>query len=404
MILRLAWRNLWRQPRRTILSLLSIAFAMGVMVWLLGLQQGVYGQLENNFMHIVEGYAQLQPPGYADDPVIDRTVSRPETVEKQIEALGLIAGPRGASYALLSGGTLSRGAALLGVLPSAEERLSAIPAGIVTGRYLQDGDGPSIVLGALLAENLHVKVGDSVTFLSTARDGTIAADTLSLVGTFKTGIAEVDRQFAEMPLARFQADFALGEDVSVIAIGGADLHAVERKLPALRRLAQASGAVVRAWFELEPGLQQAIHLDAAISLFWYVTLLAVVTFIILNTLLMMVLERTREFGMVLALGVRSGLLGRVVWLELVILVALSAGLGMSCGAAVVLWQSVHGFSLAGGDAVFRQWGLSGEMYPALNPVSLFTGPLVIGASVMLAGLVPYLRIRKLEPVAAMRAV
>lgn len=404
MILRLAWRNLWRQPRRTILSLLSIAFAMGVMVWLLGLQQGVYGQMESNFMRIVQGYAQIQPRGYADDPDIDKTVPRPGALARRIGTLGLTASPRGSGYAILSSGTRSRGAMLLGVVPAAEARLSAIPTAVHEGRYLRDDDGAAIVIGKSLADNLHVQVGQPLTLLSTAKDGSVAADVLTVVGVFATGIGEIDRQFAELPLSRFQATFALGGDASLIAIGGPSLKAVDRRLPALRKLARAAGLDAQAWYELEPGLQQAIHLDASISVFWYATLLLVVVFIILNALLMAVLERTREFGMVLALGARHGLLGRVVWLELVLLVAMSAALGMSGGSAVVLWQAGHGFALPGGDALFRNRGLSGKMYPALNAFSLLTGPAAIGTSVMLSGLFPYLRIRRLEPVSAMRAV
>lgn len=404
MILRLAWRNLWRQPRRTILSLLSIAFTMAVTVWMLGLQQGVYSHLENNYMHILHGYAQIQPRGYADDPVIERSIDQPEELQQKIAALGFTAAPRASTYAILSTQKLSRGAALLGVVPAAETGLSAIPAGIVEGRYLNNSDRNAVVLGALLARILHVGVGGSITFLATARDGTIAADRLTVVGIFKSGIAELDRQFAEMPLPLFQQDFALGNAVNFIAIGGDSLDSVNRKLPELQQLATQAGLVAKAWYELEPGLHQAIHLDATISTFWYAMLLIVVTFIILNTLLMTVLERTREFGMVLAVGARRSLLGRIVWVELMILVLLSALIGMSAGAAVVLWQSLHGLVLPGSEAIFRQWGMSGVLHPTLTPFSLFTGPGLITAAVMCAGLFPYLRIRKLEPVPAMRAV
>ena len=172
MILRLAWRNLWRQPRRTILSLLSIAFTMGVTVWMLGLQQGVYGHLENNYMHILHGYAQIQPRGYADDPVIERNIEQPQALQQKIAGLGLTTAPRASTYAILSTQKLSRGAALLGVVPASERKLSAIPAGIVKGRYLDSDDRNAVVLGSLLARNLHVTVGESITFLSTARDGT----------------------------------------------------------------------------------------------------------------------------------------------------------------------------------------------------------------------------------------
>lgn len=403
MILRLAWRNLWRQPRRTVLSLLSIGFAALVTVWLLALQQGVYATMKGNVLRLFDGFAQVQPPGYAASPDIRKTVSDPDRLVRRIEALGLTATPRASGYAIVSGPKASLGAEVAGVEPAGEVRLSSIPATIRSGRYLHPGDNDAIVLGATLARNLHVTVGDRVTVLGSARDGSVAADALTVVGTFRSGVAGLDRQLAEMPLDRFRSDFALGGDANLIVAGGPSLDAVNSALPALRRIAGAAGLVVRDWGDLEPGLKDAIHLDASTSLLWYGTLIVVVVFIILNTLLMTVLERTREFGVLLALGMRHSLLGRTVWLELILLAALGLVVGMAGGAVLTGWLAVHGLTLPGGEAVFAQWGLPGRIYPQLTVFSLSAGPAAIGTGVVLIGAIPYRRIRRLQPVAAMQA-
>jgi ABC-type antimicrobial peptide transport system permease subunit len=159
---------------------------------------------------------------------------------------------------------------------------------------------------------------------------------------------------------------------------------------------------VRSWNELEPGLAAAIRLDASTSMLWYVSLVVVVV-LLLNTLLMSVLERTREFGVLLALGMRAGAVGRMLWLELLLLLGLGLAAGMALGGGLVAWYSVHGLALPGAEGVFAQWGLPSRMYPRLSAFSLLTGPAAIALATAVAGIFPYLRIRRLRPVTAMRA-
>jgi len=136
---------------------------------------------------------------------------------------------------------------------------------------------------------------------------------------------------------------------------------------------------------------------------WYVSLVVVVVVLLLNTLLMSVLERTREFGVLLALGMRDGAIGRMVWLELLLLLGIGLGAGMALGGGLAAWYGVHGLALPGAEGVFAQWGLPSRMTPQLSAFSLLTGPAAIALSTAVAGVFPYLRIRRLRPVSAMRA-
>lgn len=405
MLLAMAWRNLWRRPVRTWLSIASMAFASALLVFMLSFQLGSYATMKSNALKIFDGYAQIQPRGYADDPDVRKMIDRPQALLDEVMRVPGVtaAAPRATSYVILAKGETSYGAAIQGVDPALEAKVSSLAGTIRQGRYLRASDDDAIVMGDVLARNLGVKLGDRVTLLGSASDGGVAADSLRLVGLFHTSLGDLDRQVAEIPLARFQDDFAMGEAANVIAIVGADLGAINRKLDALRAIAQPHDLVVQDWGALQPGMKQAIQLDFSTGLLWYASLVVMVAFIILNTLLMSVLERTREFGMLLAIGMRSDKIGAVLWIELVLLAVLGNGLGVLIGGAASVWFEIHGIVFSGLEGLLAQWGLPGRLYPQVSLASTLSGPLAIVASIALGGLFPYWRIRRLEPVAAMRA-
>ncbi|WP_164871709.1 ABC transporter permease [Solirhodobacter olei] len=401
----MAWRNLWRQPMRTALSLLTMALAAALLVFMLSFQLGVYDTMKSNALRIFDGFARLQPPGYADDPDIRRTITDPEALAAKAEQMKGVtaAAPRATSYVILSNGERSYGAAIVGVSPARERQVSTLASTVHEGRYLKPGDTDVVVLGDALARNLKLKLGDKVTLLGSALDGTIAVDSLRLVGLFHTGIGDLDRQVAEMPLRRFQQGFAMGNTANTIALVGPSLGAVNDALPRLDRLAKANKLTIEDWGGLQPGLKQAITLDFSTSMLWYVSLVVVVVFIILNTLLMSVLERTREFGMLMAIGMRASLVGRMLWLELILLALIGTVAGVVLGGGLALWYGHAGIAVGAFEGLMAQWGLPGRLYPSLSATSALVGPAVIVVSVAVAGLIPMRRIRRLDPVKAMRA-
>ena len=403
MLLELAWRNIWRQTYRTALTLSSIALTCAITVFLLALQRGTYGIMEENALHVMDGFAQIQPRGYADDPDIRKTIGASDTLMQRLATLGVTATPRAASYAILTHGSRSDGAAVFGVDPQRELQVSSLGRLVKTGRYLHSEDSDDAVIGAGLARNLQLQVGQQFTLLGGARDGSVAADVLTVVGIFSSGSNELDRQVVEVPLKRFQATFSMDDRVNTIALATPTLTQMQSTLPGIRKVAGSRNLAVRDWTQLEPALHDAILLDASFSSLIYVTLIAVVVFILLNTLLMSVLERTREFGMLMAVGMHTAKVGAMVWIELLLLTGCGTLLGMSVGVAVTAWFAIHGIPVPSAEALFSQWHMPSSLQPRLDLTSATTGPLVIAASIVIAGLVPYLRVRRLRPVTAMRA-
>ncbi len=405
MLAALAWRNLWRRPQRTVLSLLSIAIAAALLVFVLSFQVGVYATMVQSTLRIFDGYAQFQPQGYAADPALDRTIARPERLVHEAIAIDGVAAaaPRVNGFAILANGERSYGAAVIGVDPESEAKISSIAATIRDGRYLEPSDRDAAILGEILARNLKLGVGEKVTVLGTARDGSVAADVLRVAGIFQSGIPEFDRTILEMPLSRAQDTFAMSGRANTIALGGPSLGAVNAAMPALEALGRRHGVAVLDWGAMEPALRDVIVLKVATSMLFYLTLVAVVAFIILNTLLMSVLERTREFGVLLALGMRPGLIGAMVWFELLGLALFGCAIGLAIGAGATLWFEQQGIVYPGLGKLLAQYGLPPRLYPALTWLSALIGPGAILLSIAAGGIVPYLRVARLTAASAMRA-
>jgi len=405
-ILRLAWRNLWRQPRRTWLTTGAMVFSNVLLVFMISLQFGMYGLMVDNGLKAFTGHLQVQAPGFLDDEKMRQTVPDVVALAGDLRR-GLDSGrvaARSQAFVLASSEDRSYGIAVLGVEPRFEPVVSSIPGLVSVGRYLEDGDSASIVIGALLARNLRVTVGDELTLLGSGLDGSFAAAVVGVVGIFDSGIAELDRTFAELPIGYFDDVFYMRGAGHRIVINAETIDAVpalEQRVKTL--LAHREDVVVHDWNALEPGLRQAIQADLSSSFFMYGLLAILVAFSVLNTQLMSVLERTREFGIVMSLGLKPGRLARLVLLETAMMGVLGIILGGMAGAAVTYWFSVHGFSYPGLEEMAVQFNLPGRMYPQVSWLSILIGPLVVFVFTMLAAVYPALRLHWLNPVMAMRA-
>jgi ABC-type lipoprotein release transport system permease subunit len=223
---------------------------------------------------------------------------------------------RGWAFALASSDERSFGIGIYGVEPEFEARVSNIPGLISEGRYLESNDAAEIVIGSVLARNLHVTTGDELTLLGSGVDGSFAAAVVEIVGIFDSGVVDIDRNIAEIPLLLFQDTFFMEGAGHQVVIVADDIDAVPMIKAQVQSLLPDTGdLLVLDWDELQPGLKQAIQADMGSSFFMYFVLVILVSFSVLNTQLMSVLERTREFGIVMALGLKPGRLGRLVLLE-----------------------------------------------------------------------------------------
>ena len=403
MIAALAWRNIWRQPIRTSLSVLGMAFTSMLLVFMLSLQLAAYDTMKSSMLRIADGFGQFQIEGYKDDPEMDKVIADPAALLADLERIPgvTVATARGTGFGLLASGERSFAVAILGVDPALEPDVSTLSGLVEQGRSLAPEDRDAIVLGDGLARNLRLGLGDRVALLGSGRDGSVAVDVLEVVGIFKSKVPELDRAFAQMPLARFSETFVMAGGVHAVAVAGKDLPDVVRAEPDLRAVAARHGVVYLNWAELRPDVEEAIAADMITAVLIYVTLVVVVVFITLNTLYMSVLERTREFGVLLAIGMKRRSIGRMIWMEMIFLSLFGNGLGILLGMALTYWVQQVGIAIEGLSEIYESWGMPARFYPAMTPFRVLFGPLAIVLSIAAMGIVPYRRVLGLEPVKAM---
>jgi ABC-type lipoprotein release transport system permease subunit len=378
-----------------------------LLVFMISLQFGMYGLMIDNTLQAFTGHLQIQAPGYIDDKKMRQTVPDivplTETLRAEFPEQNIAA--RATGFALISSEDRSYGIAVFGVEPGYEPGVSTLPGLVTDGRFLGDNDAAEIVIGAALARNLRVELGDELTLLGSGRDGSFAAAVVNIVGIFDSGIADFDRSITEIPLGFFQDVFYMDGSGHHVVINAGSIDGIEVLQERLEAaLPAGSDFVVHDWDALQPGLQQAIKADMSSAFFMYGILVILVAFSVLNTQLMSVLERTHEFGIVMSLGLTPGRLGRLVLLETSIMGVLGLVLGAVLGGLFTYWFSVNGFAYPGMDEMAAKFNLPARFYPQVSTLSLLTGPLVVFVFTVLAALYPALKLRQLHPVEAMRAV
>jgi len=403
---RLAWRNLWRRKRRTWLTVGAMVFSNVILVFMISVQFGMYGMMIDNTLRAQTSHLQVQAPGYKDDHKIRQVVPEATRLAAELrDGLGTDqVAARASAFALVSSADRSFGLQITGVEPKFEPRVSSLPGLIKEGLFLSDSMAEEIVIGRVLARNLRVGVGDELTFIGSGRDGSFAAAVVTVVGIFESGMPDLDRGFAEVPLGFFQATFTMGDAghaIAIMAPGLIQVPATRSRAAAL--LPDGENLVVHDWDALLPGLKQAIQADFVSAWFMYGILIVLVAFSVLNTQLMSVLERTKEFGIVMSLGVSPGRLGRLVMLETTLMGSVGMFLGMFLGGALVLWLNHHGFTYPGLEEMAGKFNLPSRVHPELSAIGLLVGPVIVLVSSVAASLYPAIRLHWLEPVTAMRA-
>ncbi|RMG40661.1 MAG: ABC transporter permease [Candidatus Dadabacteria bacterium] len=402
----LAWRNIWRNRRRTLLTLLAVAFSSAVLVFFMSLQLSSYDTSINASVSIFQGHLQVQPTGYFKKPKMYHFIREPRALIKNLAELkGITAvAPRAYAYVLVSSARRTVGAQVAGVDPELEKNVSTIPGLVREGEYLSADDLYQAVIGQDLAHNLGVSTGEQITVLGQGQDGSMAAAAFQVVGIFQSGSRDLDRALIEVPLKIFQEVFYLGDAAHTIVIKASSRHRLAELKKNISARLKNKKLSVYSWEELMPGLKQAIELDMASGWLFYISLILIVVFSVFNTFLMSILERTREFGVMLSLGMKPASIIKMVILENVFLSLLGVFSGIVIGSLVVIYYGIHGFYIPGAEEIMKLWNLPTAVKTRLSLRGTLSGPAVIIAANFVVAFIPALKLLRLQPVEAMRAV
>lgn len=400
--LAIAGRNLWRNGRRTWLTAGGIAFAIALTVIGMALQHGSYSMQIDAGTSFMAGHLQVQRQDYLDQSRFEQTIGGITELVRRLERQPGVqsVAPRVEASALVSGDERSFGAQVLGVDLERENRTVRFFSQVARGRPIAGGD--EAVIGAALARNLELDLGGELVVLGSGKEGGVAALVLEVVGIFESGIADLDRAMVIAPIETVQQAFGLGDEAHSLTMRIERAEESARLAEALNPLLP-EGTVARGWQQALPELHQGIEMDRVSARFFYGLIMVVVTFSVVNSFIMTVFERIREFGMLRAIGMRPGRILWMVQVEAACLWALGAGLGLALSVAVVLLLGLHGIPLGGIEDMAANMFIPDRLHPALSASGLVIGPLLMLAGTQIAALIPSLRIRRLQTVAALRS-
>jgi len=363
LLVKIGWRNLWRNPRGTLLTALALGLGLALLLISLGLLDGLHEKMVGDGVRFGTGHVVIQAKGYQDTGSQDlllpaRVVSMTEEFLHTEPMKHVVRGmsPRLLASGLLSSAANAAGVGIIGVLPQEERAVSLIPSRIVEGTNLSDDKRPGVVIGAELARKLEVKVGAKVVLMSqtvqqpgteatVAGEGGMQSTLLRVSGIFRTGVQAIDAHIIHLPLAVAQALLGVPDRVTQVAIlleREGDSLMVAREL---RKQLAGVPVEVLPWRESMPTLVQIFWLNSVFNYVMNAVVLAMVGLGILNTILMRVLERRYEFGLCKALGLRPLQLALMIIGESLALTTISLSLGLALGSSAHYYISTFGLDL-----------------------------------------------------------
>ncbi|MFZ5818348.1 MAG: ABC transporter permease [Chloroflexota bacterium] len=406
-LLKIAWRNVWRQRRRTLL----IAAAMGVIMSLLvlfdgvivGFEQSIYG----NAIQLLGGNIQIHAPGYSEktgqkpllplaDPagIIQAAEANPHTVAaaQRIVTGGLVTNREGAFSV-----------SIIGVQPEKESRISPVAGNITIGRYLHPDDGDLIVIGQGLATAMEITVGDRITMAGGSLHDQTRQRTMTVVGVFDVGVPSVEKETIYMSLVEAQGLFGLDGQVTEVVVS---LEQIGQEPVVVAQLNKEQPAYeVETWVNSMPELKQTMDMKTSVMNIFGTIMLGIAAIGILNLLMMAVFERTREIGVIGALGLKPREITLLFLLEGILIGLLGALLGVLLGLALTGILGMVGIDYTEfADLTEYTALITGKIYPEFLPIKVLGRAITLAVIAALAALYPAREAARREPAEALHYV
>ena len=401
---RLAWRNLWRNHRRTIVMLAAISLGAWAMIFMTALMRGMVRDMIDDGISAMPGHVQVHNRQFRDDPSVANLIP---VSDSSIVALFDAAGiehwaSRVRVPAVVTSERESRGVTLLGIDPAREKGLTFVSYEDVDGRFLADADDTGIVIGKKLAANLDTRLGKRIVLMTQDPENDIADRGFRIVGLFTADMQAFEENYVFAGKTTVQDMLRIGDSVSEIFVVGDDYRNVEPLYTKVFELIGESAEVIR-WYDVDSYLGAMLDVMDGFVLIWIVVIFLALSFGLVNTLVMAVFERVREIGLMLALGMKPiNILGQII-IESLLLLALGLFIG-----STLAWASVQpikdGVDVSIVGEGMELWGMPSVLYPELLVSDIVLANVVVLVLGFLASLSPAWRAAHYEPIEAITKV
>ena len=397
----LAWRNLWRNYRRTLIMLLAITVGVWAMIFMTALLRGMVDNMVRTGISVLPGHVQIHATAYRDDPSVTHSLPAPSEALLDVLNSGPVAAwtSRVKVPAMISSEQDNRGITLLGVNPSGEIALGFNRTDVMEGRFL-DGPGDNgIVIGKKLMQRLETRLGKRVVVMSQDPENAIADRGFRVVGVYKADLESREESFVYAGRDVVQAMLGMGSNVSEIAILGDDYRTPGNLTLRLRNAVPADREVL-SWLELDPYLSTMMRVMDGFVLVWMVVIFLALSFGLVNTLMMAIFERVREIGLMRALGMRPSAIVYQILVESLMLLTLGLLAGNVLAISTIIWLK-DGIDVSAVSEGLEMMGAASVMYPVMEwPDLVLANAVVIGLGII-TSLLPAWRAAQYRPVEAL---
>lgn len=411
MYTQLAWRNIWRNPRRTLIILTAIFIGVASMILLSSLIRGMMEGMVNNAIDNLTGHIRIRHPDFRNDPAVENRIPDPGFLIKKIKPL-LPGGSRVVERIRVEGvvntSRENAGVVMVGVEPEKEKNCSFIGDAPLDGKFFTDNDKNGIVIGRALSEKLGSRINSKVVLMSQGTDGEIASRAFRIRGVYRSQMADTEKTFVFVPLRAVRKMLKLGDEATEIGITLPGDQMANMDLSPLTKSFSESlagqGVIVEDWRQMLPAMSAYLEMFDAFLYIWYVVVFVAMGFGIVNTVLMAVFERMREFGLLKALGMKPIRIFKMVVMETLFILAVGMGLGNLAALAGVYFLSGTGIDLTAFARGVEMWGISRVIIPVMAAGDLLIANLTVLILGLMVGIYPAVKAARFTPVETMRHV
>ena len=403
-VFRLAWRNLWRNHRRTLIMLAAIVVGVWAMIFMTALMRGMVDDMVRDGISVLPGHVQIHHPDFRDDPTISNVIAPPDG--ELLEALNRpeVVGwaTRVRVPAVISSERDTGGVTLVGIEPNREKDISFVADDLVEGRFLEDRDDRGLVVGRKLVEKLETGLGKRVVIMSQDQENEIADRGFRIVGIFKSKLVQYEEGFVFAGEGTVQELLGVGDSISEVAILGTDYRDVDGLT---RMVAEAAGEDVEVlpWNEIDTYLGSMLAVMDGFVVVWIVVIFLALSFGLVNTLVMAVFERVREIGLMLALGVTPRNILSQVLVESILLLVIGLAIG-NFAAWATIEPLKDGIDVSIVGEGMEYFGAASMLYPALYLKDVVLANVIVIVLGFFASLSPAWRASRYDPVRAITKV
>ncbi len=400
----LAWRNLWRNKQRTLITMASVFFAVILVLFTRSMQLGTYNHMIETTVKMSTGYLQVQAEEYWEKRSLEHSFDYNESLPQRVTETEhvTLAVPRIESFALVSSGENSGGAAVIGIDPEKENQMNNLSELVDTGSYLSPGK-QAVLIPRGLARKLGVGVGDTLVMISQGYRGLSAAGAWPISGVLDLPSPDMSAGVVYMPLAEAQWFYGLGNRITSLAVMIERPSRLEAVAASLQQRTQGPYAIL-TWREMMPELLQAIQVDNAGGIIMLAILYVVIAFGIFGTVMMMAAERKREFSVLSAVGTKKKVLSMTVLLETVTIAVLGTLIGLMVSTPILFYMKNNPIELTGNAAeAMAEYGYQPLLPFTMQPSLFMTQTLVVFGIALLASAYPIYWITRIRIADALRA-